>query len=97
MLKVVQGNIFEFVIVLYGIHPSLVNEVIFESEKLGIREIAEQEEDVYRIRISGERTKSFPLGFQPYNITVTLLDNEKLTVKRSKVEVLKKVGEVASG
>lgn len=92
MLKVVQGDVLEFVIMLCRIDPIVIERVTFQCKDLGLEQVAEQEDDIYRIRILGEITKNFPIGFSRYDIAVTLTDGEQLTVKHNdKIEVLKKV------
>ena len=91
MLRVVKGDVFEFVILLCRIDPSVIEKVIFQSKDLGLELVAEQEEDIYRIRILGEITKNFKAGFARYDIVVALIDGENLTVKhKEKIEVLEK-------
>ncbi len=91
MLRVVKGDVFEFVIMLCRIDPIVIEKVIFQSKELGLELIAEQEDDIYRIRILGETTKNFPTGFVRYDIMVALIDGENLTVKHNdKIEVLEK-------
>lgn len=91
MLQVVKGDVFEFVIMLCRIDPIVIEKVIFQSKDLGLELQAEQEEDIYRIRILGERTKEFKIGFAKYDIVVVLIDGERITVKHNdKIEVLNK-------
>ena len=91
MLRVVKGDVFEFIIMLCRIDPIVVEKVIFQSKDLGLELQAEQEEDIYRIRIQGDTTKDFKPGFARYDIVVAFVDGEKLTVKHNdKIEVLNK-------
>lgn len=92
MLRVVKGDVFEFVIILCRIDPIVIEKVTFQSKDLGINQEAEQEEDIYRVRILGDITKDFSTGFAKFDIVVTLTDGETITVKHNdKVEVLEKV------
>lgn len=92
MLRVVKGDVFEFVIILCRIDPIVIETVTFQSKDLGINQEAEQEEDIYRVRILGDITKDFKAGFAKFDIVVTLTDGETITVKHNdKVEVLEKV------
>ena len=90
MLRIVKGDVFEFEIMLCRVDLNLIENVIFFSKDLGLELKAEQEEDTYRIRILGERTKAFKAGFARFDVVVVLIDGERLTVKHNeKIEVLK--------
>ena len=91
MLHVVRGDVFEFSILLCSIDLDLIEKIEFISKRLNICERAERDGDSYRVKILGERTKEFPLGFSKYNVIVTLIDGGELTVRCDKVEVLMRV------
>lgn len=91
MLRTVQGDVLEIAITLCDIELELVKKVVFESKDLTIHQEAVEEDGVYRIRIEGEQTKDFNPGFAHYQIIITLADDQELTVKRSKMEVLRKI------
>jgi len=94
MLKIVKGDVFEFVVCV-KIDPVIIERVVFESKDLNLEHTAELENGIYRVRILGEETKKFPKGFARFDITATFIDGEKLTLKRNdKVEVLEKSSEV---
>ena len=95
MLTLVKGDVFEFCVAMCNVDPYAVKSVEFSSKDLGIRHEAMFDDGIYRIRIPGEKTKDFPVGFPRYDVTVTLIDDEKLTVVHdSRVEVLEKRSEV---
>ena len=95
MLQVVQGDVFEFGVDFCNLEPMLIERVVFTSKKLGIQETAVFENGEYRVRIEGERTRLFPAGFIGYDLTVVLIDGERLTVRNNeKIEVLRKSNEV---
>ena len=91
MLHVVQGDVFEFSITLCNVDFGLIEKVEFVSKRLAIAERAVLEDSTYQVRIPGEKTKTFPLGFAKYNVIVTFIDGEELTVRCDKVEVLGRV------
>lgn len=91
MLHVVQGDVFEFSITLCNVDFDLIEKVEFISKRLDVKERATLEDKTYQVRIPGERTKTFPLGFAKYNVIVTFIDGEELTVRYDKVEVLGRV------
>ena len=95
MLTVVKGDIFEFCVVMCNVDPYAVKKVEFSSRDLGLIHEAFYDDGVYRVRIHGEVTKNFPVGFAKYDVTVTLIDDERLTVKvNERVQVLEKRNEV---
>lgn len=95
MLHLVQGDIFEFCVAICNVDPYAIKRVDFSSKDLGLTTEAFFDDGVYRVRIPGEKTKNFPLGFARYDITITLIDNEQVTVKHNeRVEVLGKKSEV---
>lgn len=95
MITVVKGDVFEFCVAMCNVDPYAVKKVEFSSRDLGIKHEAFFDDGIYRVRIHGEITRNFPVGFAKYDITVTLIDDEKVTVKSNeRVEVLEKRNEV---
>lgn len=95
MLQIIQGDIFELCIDIKDIDHSLIEKAMFSSKSLGLNETLEYYDGRFTIRIEGEHTKVFPIGFSGYDLTLTLLGGESLTIKHGeKIEVLKKVNMV---
>ena len=95
MLTVVKGDVFEFCVAMCNVDPYAVKKVEFSSRDLAVKHEAFFDDGIYRVRIHGEITKNFPVGFAKYDITVTLIDGEKVTVKANeRVEILEKRNEV---
>lgn len=88
MLHFVKGDVFEFCLTLIGTEPELVTKVVLQSKSLGWEIEATREDDYYRIREIGEVTKLAKPGFHKYEIVITLVDGQELTVKRDALEVL---------
>jgi len=95
MLHLVQGDVLEFCIAMCNVDPFAVKQVHFISKDLGVEVEAYWDNGVYRVRVQGEITQKFPVGFARYDVVVTLIDDEKVTVKlNEKMEVLKRNSEV---
>lgn len=92
MLQIIQGDVFELCIDIDGIDHNLIEKITFSSKSLGLNEPLQYYDGRFTIRIEGERTKVFPIGFSGYDLTLTLLGGESLTIKHGeKIEVLKKI------
>ncbi len=95
MLTLVKGDVFEFCVAMCNVDPYAVKGVEFSSKDLAVKHEVMFDDGIYRIRIPGSMTKDFPTGFAKYDITVTLIDDEKVTVVHNgRVEVLEKRSEV---
>ncbi|MEG1882003.1 MAG: hypothetical protein RR207_05890 [Clostridia bacterium] len=95
MLQIIQGDIFELCIDICNIDPVAIEKVEFSSKDLGVQENVKLYKNRYTLRIAGEKTKSFKEGFVRYDLTITFIDKEVLTIKRNdKIEVLSKVNKV---
>ena len=95
MLTLIQGDVFEFCIRLgYKIDPYAVKSVEFISKDLNFRQRAFLEDGAYRVRVEGRVTRRFPVGFSRYDVVLTLIDGETVTVKSERLEVLKRQSEV---
>ena len=95
MLKIIQGDVFEFSVCFGNVPLFAIQKVEFASKDLGVFQSAELYKGRYSVRIEGERTKCFSPGFARYDLTLTLVDGQKLTVCRNeRIEVLEKVNEV---
>ena len=95
MLHLVRGDILEFCVAMCNVDPYAVKKVEFSSKDLSITTEAFFDDGVYRVRILGEKTKDFPIGFSKYDITLTLIDDEKVTIRHNeRIEVLEKRSEV---
>ena len=91
MLGVVQGDVFEFEIKVRGVEPDLISEVTFQCDELNIKQIAEREEEVYRVRIEGAITRDFKPGPHFFTVSLILIDGEKFTpVPKGLLEVIRK-------
>ena len=91
MLKIIQGDVFEFGVCIGNVPLFVIARVEFASKDLGVFQVAELYKGRYSVRIEGERTKYFSPGFARYDLTLTLVDGQKLTVCRNeKIEVLEK-------
>ena len=95
MLNLVRGDMLEFTIALPNADGYAIQKVEFASSDLAIRTDAFLDGKVYRVRIEGEKTKDFPVGFSHYDIIVTLIDNQQVTLKyQERIEVLARKSEV---
>ena len=85
----------EFTIALPNADNYAIQRVEFASSDLAIKADAFLDGKVYRVRIEGEKTKNFPIGFSRYDIIVTLIDNQQVTLKyQERIEILDRKSEV---
>lgn len=95
MLNLVRGDMLEFTIALPNADNYAIQRVEFASSDLAIKVDAFLDGKVYRVRIEGEKTKNFPIGFSRYDIIVTLIDNQQVTLKyQERIEILDRKSEV---
>lgn len=95
MLKLIKGDVFEISICPCDIPAMLIDRLVFSSKDLNIEEDAFIDNCTFHVRIVGERTKDFPIGFVHYDLTVFLVDGQRLTIKHNElIEIVGKMNEV---
>lgn len=94
MLTVVQGDTFEFSIIVKNIPTFLINELYFCCKDLGINYKAEKDGDIFIVRIPHEATNHYEPLFHRYKLVAILADGQRVTIDYGNmVEVIERAYE----
>ncbi len=89
MISIVKGDVFEFDVEVEDVDLTYIDKVTLHIPKLNIKEEATFINEVYKIRIEGNVTREFPVGFFNYSLIITFTDGEEYTaLTDEKLEVV---------